>query len=209
MKTKEFVITLFFVVIILITYRLFPAQDPFQNLVIMAVFLGIIPVLFNNIFLKRKLSNVGFSFGNWQQGLLWSVVCLIVAGALFYVPVHFLFFYKHYTLPPEIINNFKNFVLYELSYVLPVVFLYDIFYRGFIILTLGRRIFYWAIVVQAILFYILVATNKSFIWGLVPYLISAPLAGIVVYKSRSILYSTVMQFFFIVMVNTYLIYLIK
>jgi membrane protease YdiL (CAAX protease family) len=209
MKTKEFVITLFFVVIILITYRLFPAQDPFQNLVIMAVFLGIIPVLFNNIFLKRKLSDVGFSFGNWQQGLLWSVVCLIVAGALFYVPVHFLFFYKHYTLPPEIINNFKNFVLYELSYVLPVVFLYDIFYRGFIILTLGRRIFYWAIVVQAILFYILVATNKSFIWGLVPYLISAPLAGIVVYKSRSILYSTVMQFFFIVMVNTYLIYLIK
>jgi membrane protease YdiL (CAAX protease family) len=132
-----------------------------------------------------------------------------VAGLIFFLAIYFFGFLKNYTIPTSITQNYGNFLFYEVALVLPVVFIYDFFFRGFVMLTLGIKTYYWAIVVQALLFLILIFATKSFTWGLIPYLIGAPLAGVIAYKSGSIFYSTVLQFFMIIILDANIVRLIK
>jgi membrane protease YdiL (CAAX protease family) len=76
-------------------------------------------------------------------------------------------------------------------------------------LTLGNKVRYWAIIAQALIFWILIFATPSFNWTLVPYLISAPLAGVVVYRSKSILYSTIFQFLVLIILDAYIVHLVK
>ena len=209
MKTKELTITLFFVLVLLVVYGFFPVKNSFQQLIVVAVFFVIIPIIFNKFILKRNLCDIGFGVGDWRQGLLWSGICLIAAGIIFFSSIYFFNFLKHYTIQAVIVQNYKNFLFYEFVYVLPIVFMYEFFFRGFIMLTTRIKIYYWAIVVQALIFFILTIATKSFVWALFPYIIGAPLAGIVAYKSRSIFYSTGFQFIVILLLDAGIVRLIK
>jgi membrane protease YdiL (CAAX protease family) len=79
--------------------------------------------------------------------------------------------------------------------------MYDFFFRGFVMSTFWGRTRYWVIFIQTILFLILMVGTKSFTWGLVPYLINAPLAGLIVCKSKSLIYSTVFQLLVIIILD--------
>jgi len=209
MKIKEFFVIILFIIGLLIVYGLFPVRNVFQQVVVMATFFGIIPIVFNRFILKKELSEIGIKVGDWKKGLLWSGISIIIIGLGFLIIIYFFNFLKHYTIPSLIIHDYKNFLFYEFLSVLPAVFLYDFFFRGFIMLTLEKRLLYWAIVAQALLFLILVLATGSPIWTLVPYLISAPLAGLIVYKSRSIFYSTALQFIVILLLDANIVRLIK
>lgn len=209
MKTKEFIINIFFIILLLIVYGFFSVRNNFQQLIVMVVFFVIIPIIFNKYILKKKVSDIGFKLGDWKQGLIWGGVGIVIAGLLFLGLIYFFDFLKYYTIPTLITYNYKNFLYYEFMSVVPAIFVYDIFFRGFIMLTLERKLFYWAIVVQALLFLMLVIATGSSVWALTAYLISAPLAGWVVYKSRSILYSTVFQFIIILILDANIVRLIK
>jgi membrane protease YdiL (CAAX protease family) len=166
-------------------------------------------MLFNKLILKGKLQDIGIEKGDWRQGLLWGGSSLVVVGTLFVVATYFFGILKNYTVPAQIINSYKNFLFYEFLLVIPTIFIYDFFFRGFIMLTLKNKITYWAIIVQALLFLILVMATGSFNWSLAPYLISAPLAGVIVYKSRSVFYSTIFQFIIIIILDATIVRLIK
>ena len=209
MKIKEFLIITVFIIGLLIIYGLFPVRNVFQQIIVMATFFGIIPIIFNKFILKKELGEIGVKVGDWKKGLIWSGVSIIIIGLVFLIIIYFFNFLKYYNIPSIIIHNYKNFLLYEFLSVLPAVFLYDIFFRGFIILTLEKKLFYWTVVVQALLFLALVLATRSPVWTLVPYLISAPLAGLIVYKSRSIFYSTVLQFIVILLLDSNIVSLIK
>ena len=209
MKIKEFLIITVFIIGLLIIYGLFPVRNVFQQIIVMATFFGIIPIIFNKFILKKELGEIGVKVGDWKNGLIWSGVSIIIIGLVFLIIIYFFNFLKYYNIPSIIIHNYKNFLLYEFLSVLPAVFLYDIFFRGFIILTLEKKLFYWTVVVQALLFLALVLATRSPVWTLVPYLISAPLAGLIVYKSRSIFYSTVLQFIVILLLDANIVRLIK
>ena len=88
-------------------------------------------------------------------------------------------------------------------------FLYDLFFRGFVMLILDIKIYYWAIVAQMLIFFIFIVATNSLTWDFVPYLISAPLVGVVTYKSGSIFYSTLFQSIIIIMLDANIVRLVK
>lgn len=74
---------------------------------------------------------------------------------------------------------------------------------------LQLKIGFWAVVVQAVVFIALAIFAGSVIWTLVPYMIFSLFAGIIVYKSRSIIYSSIMQFIILFLLNAGMIYTLK
>ena len=209
MKIKEFILTCVFIIIILIIYGLFPVKNSFQKFIIMSTFFIIIPILFNKFVLKNELKDLGIKIGDWKQGLIWSGISAAMVGVMFLLAGYFFDFFGNYTIPLFIIEGFGKFVFYEFLLVLPVVFIYDFFFRGFIGFIMEKKVAYWAIIIQALLFLILALATGGFNWAMLPYLVSAPLVGIIVYKSRSIFYSTLFQFIIIIIIDASIIRLIK
>ncbi len=209
MKTKDFVLSILFIISILIIYSLFPASGVFQQIIVMLVFFGIIPILFNKIILKNSLNVFKIQTGNWKQGIIWGGISFFISVALFFLSLYFIDFFRKRGVPETILFDFKKFVFYEVILVLPVIFIYDLFFRGFVISISEIKLKYWSVVLQAVLFIGLVFGSGSFSPAIIPFLINAPLAGWVAYKSESILYATIFQFLSLVVLDAGFIFLIK
>lgn len=209
MKKKEFVIIICFIVALLVTGVFFPTKNAFQSLFIKIAFLGAVPMLFNKIFLKRELRDIGLQLGNWKQGLIWSGISVCILGVMFFVAFYFFDFLTHYPVLKSLTTDYRAFVFYELTTVLFAVVIFEFFFRGFVMLTLESKMHYWAIAAQALIFLILVLATGDQKWMLAPYVMVAPLAGLIVYKSRSIFYSSLMQWLVIIMLDAGKIYLIR
>ena len=209
MKTKEFILSIVFILSILIIYSLFPVKGIFQQIIVMFIFFGIIPILFNKIILKNNFNIFKVQVGNWKQGLIWGGAGFFISVILFFLSLYFINFFRKRGVPETILYDFTNFIYYEVALVLPVIFIYDLFFRGFIVSILEIKLKYWAVVLQAIFFIILVFGSGSFSPAIIPFLINAPLAGWVAYKSESILYATLFQFLSVVVLDAGFIFLIK
>ena len=127
MKIKEFIITTVFIIGLLIIYGIFPVKNVFQQTIVMITFFIIIPIVFNSVILKKELRDIGLRVGDWEQGLLWSGISIVIIGIICLIGVYFFGFLKHYTVSSIIINNYKNFLFYEFVLVLPTIFIYDFF----------------------------------------------------------------------------------
>jgi membrane protease YdiL (CAAX protease family) len=209
MKNKDFFITLLFIVILLGVYEIFPAKGVFQQTIIRSSFFIIIPVIFNKIVLKRKLSDFGLEIGNWKQGFIWSVVSSLVLIIIFSIMIYFFDFLKQYKVPVNIMHDYGRFVFYELTSTFFMVFIFEFFFRGFILFFMEAKMKIWAIVFQALIFGILVITVGYSTWNLLPYLIFAPLGGLIAYKSRSIIYSGALQLIMLIILDATLVHIIK
>ena len=199
MKTKDFVLSILFIISILIIYSLFPASGVFQQIIVMLVFFGIIPILFNKIILINSLNVFKIQTGNWKQGIIWGGISFFISVALFFLSLYFIDFFRKRGVPETILFDFKKFVFYEVILVLPVIFIYDLFFRGFVISISEIKLKYSGVLQGE-------GLDKLVI---IPFLINAPLAGWVVYKSESILYATIFQFLSLVVLDAGFIFLIK
>ena len=93
MKQKEFIITIIFVLILLIVFSFFPVRNIFQQLITTLLFFIIIPIIFNKVFLKKQIGQIGIRLGDWKQGLFWSGTSIIVTGLSFLIAVYFFCFF--------------------------------------------------------------------------------------------------------------------
>lgn len=206
MKTKELIISIIFIVVSLTTYRLFPVEGVFQQIFSTLIFFLILPLLFYKYILKKDIAELGISFFNKKQGIIWSVYSLIATFIVFFFIAKYSTFLNQYTVPVYITQKFINFLLYEFGFVFPFVFLYEFYFRGFILVIFKEKFKYWAVILQALLFLVLVLIGKEKeMIQIAPYLIFSPLAGIIAYKSRSIFYSGVSQFVVIFVLNLIII----
>ena len=89
MKTKEIIITSFFIFLSLTVYGFFPSNDNFQQVVLMLVFFVLLPILFNRFFLKKELKSFNVNMGDWKKGVLLSIIGVVfsylICWLLFYV----------------------------------------------------------------------------------------------------------------------------
>ncbi len=206
MKYKEIVVILFFTLVSLFMYAIFPVENSFQQVVVMLFFFVVFPLLFNKLFLKRKVESYGLQIGDWKKGLLWTFYSLILIGLIFFVSLNYFSFLKNYSVPSYVVNNFGNFILYEFTLVVLFVAIYEFYFRGFILFVFESNIKHWTILAQAILFLILVLIiGGESIYQFFPYLVFAPFAGVVAYKSRSIIYSSIAQFIIIFVLDALII----
>ncbi len=210
MKYKKFFGTIFFIVISLFIYALFPVNNSFQQIFTLLVFFLVFPLVFNKIFLKNKLDFYGFSLGNWQQGLFWSMFSLGIIYLFFFLSSYYFNFFKEYTVPIFITKSFVNFILYEFLLMALFVFIYEFYFRGFVLFIFEAKFKKWAILIQTLLFGVLVLSIGRESWYLfLPYLIFTPFAGFIALKSRSILYSGVSQFLIILILDTQVVRIIN
>ncbi|HQB59348.1 MAG TPA: CPBP family intramembrane metalloprotease [Candidatus Moranbacteria bacterium] len=209
METKKFIISIVFIFLLISVHIFFPITDVFQKVVAFLSFFVVIPILFNSLILKRKFDDIGLQFGDWKKGLIWSGTSTALIGIIFGIFIYFFGFYEKYLIPASIVNSYKDFILYSITTTLFFVVIYDLFFRGFLMGILQLKIGFWAVVVQAVVFIALAIFAGSVIWTLVPYMIFSLFAGIIVYKSRSIIYSSIMQFIILFLLNAGMIYTLK
>lgn len=209
MQIKKFIITAVFILLLLIIYGFFPTYDVFQQVVAIIIFFIIVPILFSKFFLKTNLSEIGLCVGDWKQGLMLSIISFLASSLAIFILIDFFDFLEKYPIPEDIIYSYGNFLSYVFIKILFVIVAYEFFFRGFLMLILEKKLKYWSIAAQFLIFILLAAATRSSFWLLLPYMIFAPFAGLIVYKSRSILYSSGFQFIALIILNAYLVYLIK
>jgi membrane protease YdiL (CAAX protease family) len=210
MKNKETLITAFFIIISLIIYALFPTKNTFQQFFTLLIFFVLFPLIFNWVFLKKKLSFYGLNFGSWREGLVWSGCSLILIFIIFLMIFCFSNFFRIYKIPTFVLKNFGNFLFYELVLVIPFVMIYEFYFRGFLMFVFESKFKYWAILIQSAVFLVLILSIRDLPLSLfLPYLIFAPFAGYITYKSRSIVYSLVLQFLIILSIDAIVLRMIS
>jgi membrane protease YdiL (CAAX protease family) len=210
MKNRDIIITTFFIIASLFVYAIFPAKNDFQQIVILLFFFVLFPLIFNQLFLKRKLAFYGLRFGAWKMGLTWSLISLALVGFIFLILAKYFNFLGNYNVPVFVVNNLKGFLFYEFIMVLFFVIIYEFYFRGFVLAIYGEVFRDWAILIQAGLFLILFLSIKgSTLNTFLPYLIFTPLAGWITLKSRSLIYSLIAQFLIILVIDIVVVRMIS
>lgn len=202
---KEFIISCSFIIVALVVYGLFPTNNNFQNIAASIFFLGLLPIIYCLLVVKKPLSEIGITQGKLKEGVLWSFVSLVFALPIFYLLLSYTDFSQNYNLVLNISSGFLQFLQYELLIVLPFVILYEIFFRGFSMLFLKKNIGYAVVIVQAALFCLFLIFTGSFGWYFAPYIIFSLFSGLIAYKSGSIYYSTLAHLIFIIIVDASII----
>lgn len=186
---KEELITLAVVVACLALFFLFPTQGAAQAVTAGLVFFFLVPFLYLKLVLKRNLQDYGWQLGNWKQGLLFAAISLVASLLIFYALYHYTTFIKVYQLPISARSNFWLFLAYEFILVGFFLALYEFFFRGFVLFSFFPKLGWLAAVLQLLIFALFLLVGGNLVWQNVFYLIIAVFSGLIVTKSRSLLYA--------------------
>lgn len=210
MKTKDYIITLFFIIITLLIFYFFPTDNKFQQIITIGIFFICLPVIYYKIILKKPLSSLGLQIGDWKQGLIFSGFSLIIVGIFFGLFIKYSNFLNYYFIPSGASENFSDFMIYEFFAVLMLVVVYEFFFRGFIMFSVNYKAGkYVGIFLQTAIFFIFIWAAEAPLWLFLPYLLFSPFAGLIAEKSKSILYSGATQFLIIFVLDIFIIKMIQ
>lgn len=187
----------------------FPAQKGLQEMTKYLFFLFVIPVLYIRYILKKNPADFGLNIQNKKAGIIYGLLALVFYLGIFYALSNYSDFRDNYALPGYILENFWYFVIYELIFINFFLFLYEFFFRGFIMFALKPKIGAWAIILQVIIFYFSLVITKGFSWQSAPMIIFTLVSGIISYKSQSIVYSYAVALLFMVIFDSFVVYSIK
>lgn len=197
---KENILTILVALVCLVLLFNFRTENIFQTSVAALAFLAFIPAAFVKIALKRNLSDYGFQLGNARQGIVWSLLSFLALSVLIYGASRYVNFAQIYAVPGWVSNNFRYFMLNALLLVGIFSVLYEIFFRGFVLLGTEKNLKYWSIILQFALFSLLVFNMRENRMEMI-YVLLAPFSGIIAYKSRSLAYPIVFSWIFHVLAD--------
>lgn len=194
--SKKNILTFTLALFCLLLHSVFPGKDYFQKIVISLVFLLVIPILYIKIVSKESLKDFGLKLGNWRLGVMWLFISLAISLLALYLIYNYTSFAEKYYLPQKIIKSFGLFAFYEIVIVGFFVALYEFFFRGFTMFSFSEKLGFNAIALQFILFILFLIIAKDFNWVFAPYIAAAPIAGMIAYKSGSLIYSYLFSLLF-------------
>ena len=207
-KKEGLVTTVAVILSCIVLAVVFPAENLFQILTIMLVFLVILPILYIKGILKRDVKDFGLSVGDPKAGFIWVALGYILFGLLIYGAIMYTNIESDYKELIFIKRSFATFVVYYMGIGVTMI-MTEFFFRGFVLNYL-KEIFlkkYYAIFAQAIIFFIFVSMFErfSFDWNVVFQLIVTLFAGVIAYKSRSIVYSYLFSLIVIIILGVSII----
>ncbi len=192
-KDLELLVVLAVVFVAMLLFAIFPYKDLFQEIVVSLVFLLIIPIAFIKLVLKRNLREFGFKAPskNERAGDLFVAGCsfLIVIMLMFLIVKNTSFKESYYLASSNIKNNFLYLMAYELLAVNFFILLYEFFFRGFVMFYFAKRIGGYAIIFQFLIFLLFLDVTNQLNLSFVYYILIAPFAGLIAYRSNSLVYS--------------------
>ncbi|MDD5652248.1 MAG: hypothetical protein PHX98_02495 [Candidatus Moranbacteria bacterium] len=201
---SEFFVTLAVMAAALFLHKIFRVSDNFQTIAATISFLFLIPVLYIKIILKKPLKNFGMRIGDFKKGILYAIFSSVIFAAVFYFLSAKFDFFGKYVVPAHIVDNFTYFVYREVLVVGFFLALYEFFFRGFTLFYFYDKFKsgIYAVLFQTVLFLAFLALVNSFNWSTLPYMVMAPLAGLVAYKSNSILFSFLLSWISILILDS-------
>jgi len=206
---KEDLITGGVIIACLFLYAIFPTNNVFQQIISSLTFLLVIPFLYVKIILKKSLKSFGFEKGNWITGIFWSIVSLIISVSIAYIIFKYFGFSQKYPFPYYFSQHFLAFVAYEVLLVGLFAFLYESFFRGFVMFSFSKKLGFWAIILQAAIFFLFFLFSGAISWVQAPYFIFLLFAGLITYFSESIIYSLITFVVFNIIFDSFFIHAIK
>lgn len=203
----EVVVTLAVILVCMFLFSFFPIKtNYFQEIAMSLVFLFLVPFLYIKIVLKRKMTEFGFQVVKWKEGFVILPVCFLIMGILFYVVFNYTNFKEEYFLGDyEMTNSYWYLFVYEVLIINLIVFLYEVFFRGFVMFYFKNKFNIYAIFVQLLVFILFLDMLGQLSLDYIFYMMAALLAGLIAYKSKSLLYSYL--FSIIVLIASDIIYL--
>jgi membrane protease YdiL (CAAX protease family) len=203
LRNRESVITFILAVACIFLYSFFPVSTGPQKIFSNITFLLIIPALYIKIILKKKLKDFGLQAGDWKKGVFWSIFFLAILIAILYLAFNYTDLAQKYQVNGYAAGDFRFFVGYEILIVGMFLFLYEFFYRGFILFSFSKKIGMWAILIPAGLFFIFSLITNNFNWENANFLVLSLVSGVIAYKSRSIWYSFITSLVFIALMDAF------
>ncbi|MCX6763631.1 MAG: hypothetical protein NTZ97_02765 [Candidatus Moranbacteria bacterium] len=206
-EAKEIAITSLVILICLALFFLFPVKGFAQTATVIFVFFLLIPVLYIKFNLRRDFQDYGWQMGNWKKGVLWGILSLIATLAAVYLLIFYTNFSKAYTVPFS--ANFFYFALYEILLVGIYIFLYEMFFRGFIMFSFRKYLGILAPLLQFTVFALFLWATGNFNWINALYLITAFTSGWITYQSRSLLYAPIAAWLSIIIADAVIIHMYR
>ncbi len=105
----------------------------------------IIPLLIIVLIFRDKPSKYGFSFGNWREGLLWTIGAIVVIAPLLYLSARTPAMIQYYTSSERSVGHVISISAFDL-------FSWEFLFRGFILFGLARVAGPNAVLLQAVPF---------------------------------------------------------
>lgn len=190
LSNKENIVTALVILLCIVLFSFSPTSGVFQQVTVSIVFLLVLPILYIKIALKEKLEKFGFTLESWKNGFFLMLMCFVIMALSFYLIFNYSNFKDGYFLGSSNVGNkFLYLFIYEMLLVNLFVFLYEVFFRGFIMFYFKNKFGIYTIFVQFIFFLLFLGITEKLTLDYIFYIISAPLAGLIAYKSKSLLYS--------------------
>ncbi len=205
---KELVVTTSVAMLCLLLAAIFPADNAFQSISKNIFFLVALPILYIKLILKNDLSQWGWNLANKKTGMLLAGGAFLVGLVIFFLMINFAGFSSYYVIDPLVKNNFGFFLLYELVFFNLFFFAQEFFFHGFI-LSAARQFYMRAIFIQSAIYFLTLLFAKTPILQSAPLIYLSLAGGWVTYKTRSFVYSYISGLLFIIILDAYIIHLIK
>lgn len=160
-------------------------------------FLFVLPFLFILLFVNQPLvylKNIGFSFGDFNKGLIFIIFGIPILYLVSLFSVKEAEIQKQYPFSKEACRSLKKFILYEISYCLFYYFTWEFVFRGLILFTLlEKNGFLIAVFIQTVLSTVYhIGHPRSEIYGA---LFGGIIFGAVAFFTNSFFYSFIFHAF--------------
>ena len=207
-KYKELAVASVVIFLCLVLVATFPVSDIVQSVSRSIFFLIILPILYIKFILKENLAAWGWNLGNRKQGLFLSVAAFFLGLVIFYLLIRFTSFSSHYQIDSSVKTNFFLFLLYELFFLNIFFFAQEVFFKSFVLFVF-RKYAYWSVIIQAGMYFLLLIVSKNFSFQTSPFMFISLLGGWLAYKTKSFFYSYIFGLLFIIILDAYIIHLVK
>jgi len=193
---KKFVFSNILITTSLLFVIFFHTEGVVQQILTSVTFLFLLPLLFTRFILKTPLKKLSLSFPEKLTDILFACIVYIIVGGIL-ITLSSIFSLSQ---PPVIIESFALFFLLHILFTGIVTFVFEFFFRGFVQTTWREKIGKWSILLQWLIFiFFLVATNSLKDTDMLPFIILAPISGIISHKTNSIVITFLFSWIFVIL----------
>ena len=206
---RRFVVTGGAIFLSLFLFVFFPGTDRLpigtQSIIAFSIFFLLFPILYVKYIFGEGWGVLGFRMEQVFSGWVGVILAVVSGFAIFFLgysmwpAIH-----EAYRLPFAIERSFLSFVQYELFLFL-ILFFFEVFFRGFVMLVFLRRFGSLAILFQWGIFIIFLLASQSLGMDQFAMILFAPLAGWVAYRSQSVWFSFFASALFFIAMDVFLL----
>jgi membrane protease YdiL (CAAX protease family) len=187
-------------------FLLTPAQDSVgpavQGFIIASVFLCFVPLGYH--FLVKKGTREEFALS--RRGFLQNKEEALLVGAAFLVVTLIVGVFTPlktaFALPEAVAGSLIGITVYELFLLPLTLFIYDVFFRGFLQYSwLQSKVGFWAIFIQALLFVLLLLATSNLTITLIPMILAAFLSGLLVWRNGSLVQAWLVSWMYLFLLD--------